>query len=111
MGELFQEVVLDDPGVLEPHLLGQDRLVDRLVEDVGLAVRVPRSRVLELVKEGEFHGAFLVRGTWDVGRRDQPPTHQAPRPRKFDTAKSDAVSRSWESSSGRSRRSKTNVER
>ena len=38
---LFQEVVLDFPGVVEAQPIGQFHLVERVVEELSFAIRFP----------------------------------------------------------------------
>ncbi len=54
---LLEEVVLDLPHRVEPESVRELDLLERLLDDAVLRVRVPRSRELVLVEDAELHGA------------------------------------------------------
>ena len=55
---LFQEVVLDFPGVVEAELVSELDLVEGLLEELVLAVFVPVSGQLMFVEDAEFHAVI-----------------------------------------------------
>ncbi len=56
MGVLLEEVVLDLPGIVDAQAIGQLHLIERVLEELELAARLPRPRELMLVEDAEFHG-------------------------------------------------------
>ena len=56
MRVLHQEVVLDLPDVVEPDLVRELNLIERVVIGLVLLVFDPGLLLLELVDESEFHG-------------------------------------------------------
>src|SRR5215470_2104976 len=55
----FEEVVLDLPGEIVAEPVGQLELIERVMVEGQLAIRLPRPRQLQLVKYAEFHRSFL----------------------------------------------------
>ena len=53
---LLEEVVLHHPGVVVAQLIGQLELVEGVVVQPPLAVRLPGTRQLQLVEHAELHG-------------------------------------------------------
>ena len=56
MRVLHEEVVLDLPDVVEPDLVRELNLIERVVIGLVLLVFDPGLLLLELVDESEFHG-------------------------------------------------------
>jgi hypothetical protein len=52
---LFEEMVLDLPGVVVAEPVGQFDLVERVLIELQFAARQPRPRQLQLVEDPEFH--------------------------------------------------------
>ena len=52
---LLEEVVLDLPHVLDAELVGELDLVERVLDQLLLAVLGPRARELVLVEDAELH--------------------------------------------------------
>ena len=57
---LLEEVVLDRPHAVPAELVGEDRLLEGVVERLALAVGVPRSGDRDLVEQRELHGTPRV---------------------------------------------------
>jgi hypothetical protein len=57
---LFQEVMLDLPGVVVAELVGELNLAERILQELVLARGTPRPRELVLVEDAEFHGSVLT---------------------------------------------------
>src|SRR5262252_1207227 len=58
MGPFRQEVVLDEPDALKPHLLGKPYLIDDLSYALMLCLRGGRAGHLYLVEQTESHAVF-----------------------------------------------------
>ena len=56
---LFQEMMLDLPGVVVAKPVGQLHLVERILIELAFIVRPPGARQLQLVEDAEFHGTSL----------------------------------------------------
>ena len=59
VGVLLEEVVLHLPGVVNPELVGQLDLVQRVLEELLLNPLVPRLGQLVLVEDPESHGGSV----------------------------------------------------
>src|SRR5690242_12645899 len=58
--ELLEEVVLRQPDVFEPHLLGEPDLLDDLPEDLGLLAGLPWPGDADLIEQAEVHSVSLL---------------------------------------------------
>ena len=58
VGPFRQEVVLDKPDALKPHLLGEPYLIDDLPYALVFRLRGGRPGNLYLVEQTEFHAVF-----------------------------------------------------
>src|SRR5262249_38301962 len=58
VGPFCQEVVLDEPDAIKPHLLGEPHLIDNLPYALMLCLRWGRSGNLYLIEQTEFHAVF-----------------------------------------------------
>ena len=56
----LEEMVLDLPGEVVAEPVGQFDLVERVLVEAQLAVRLPRARQLQLVKNAELHRFLLA---------------------------------------------------
>ncbi len=56
VGVLLEEVVLDLPRVVEPELVGELDLVERVLHELELGLLLPRSWELQLVEDAELQG-------------------------------------------------------
>ena len=65
----LEKVMLDFPGEIVAEAVGQFELVERVVVEVELAVRSPRPRQLQLVKDAEFHSSLPRSCVQPIARR------------------------------------------
>ena len=56
VGIFLEEMMFDDPGVIEGQGVGQFDLAQGLVQQNMFTVGLPRTRQLVFVKDTEFHG-------------------------------------------------------
>ena len=56
VGVLLEEMVLDGPCLVEPKLVGELDLRERVVVDLALGIGTPWAADGELVEDAEFHG-------------------------------------------------------
>ena len=54
----LEKVVLDLPGVVVAKPVGQLHLIERILIELPLIIRSPRTRKLQFVEDAEFHGLF-----------------------------------------------------
>src|SRR3984885_2521554 len=86
---LFEEMMLDLPGVVVAKPVGQLHLVERILVELAFIVRPPGARQLQLVEDAEFHGTSLdllpsippepARSVKAACRRLTPPASAPPR--------------------------------
>ena len=62
MRVLLEEVVLDFPDEIEAHAVGELDLLERVGDELSLAVVPPRARQLVLVEDAEAHGSADANG-------------------------------------------------
>ncbi len=70
---LLEEMVLDHPDVVVAKPVGELHLSERLLEQVVLAARGPRTRQLQFVEDAELHDATPTDDASAIIRRRQPP--------------------------------------
>ena len=58
VGVLLEKVVLDLPGVVVAKPVGELHLIERVLIELSLIIRSPRTRKLQFVEDAEFHGLF-----------------------------------------------------
>src|SRR5215471_2062507 len=58
VGPFCQEMVLDEPDAIKPHLLGEPHLIDNLPYALMLCLWGGRSGNLYLIEQTEFHAVF-----------------------------------------------------
>ena len=61
MGIFFKEVMLNFPGVVIAKAICQLELIERIVVQLPLSMRLPGAGNLQLIKNAEFHGIYPSR--------------------------------------------------